>query len=53
MKFAILRVTTMLAVVMALAALSAQAQTVLNKEKFTKRLAAYRILIRVILFMVK
>ena len=35
MKFAILRVTTMLAVVMALAALSAQAQTVLNKEKFT------------------
>ena len=35
MKFAILRVTTMLAVVVALAALSAQAQTVLNKEKFT------------------
>jgi len=35
MKFAILRITTILAVVMALAALSAQAQTVLNKEKFT------------------
>lgn len=35
MKLAILRVMTMLAVVMALTALSAQAQTVLNKHKFT------------------
>ena len=35
MKLAILRNMTMLVVVMALTALSAQAQTVLNKEKFT------------------
>ena len=35
MKLAILRIMTMLVVVMALTALSAQAQTVLNKQKFT------------------